>query len=169
MINKLKSKKGGIATILAYVIVFLPLIYLVLLSFTWQIRDSTEQHINRTIRTAIDITTKKGVFDNNTKLYITKNIDKFYLPSEYKVIVGYQKENDIGGGNSTIIKTNLTNINSNNKVYYKVRDIAYIQFEIIAPKKEPIVSRLMKLLSKKNTGMDKMLIVQQGMVEVNGE
>lgn len=169
MITKLRTKKGGLATILAYVIVFLPLVYLMLLGFTWQIRDSTEQHINRTIRTAIDITIKKGVFDNSTKLFIKQNIDKFYLPNEYKVTIGYQHENDIGGNNSTITKVNLEDISLSNTVNYKVRDVAYIQFEIMDSKKEPMVSRLMKLISRKNNGMDKMLIVQQGMVEVNGE
>jgi len=172
MINKLKGKKGGISTILAYAITFLPLLYLILVSFTWQIRDNTEDYISSTLRTAIDITTKRGVFDEDVKSFITNKIGDssgngiYRYGVDYAIYIGKQSYEDIGGELNT---WDMSSINSANQIYFKVGDVAYAQFEIINNNKEPMVSRLIKLIGDNNgAGFDKLLIVQQGMVEVNG-
>lgn len=175
VLNKLKSKKGGLATIVAYMIVFLPLLYIILIGFFAQIRDNTEDFIHATLRNAVDITTKRGVFDEDIKNFIVSKIGGnsgtgLFLPEDYEIVIGKQDEGNIGGGNSTIIKININDISSSNKVYFKVGDVVYIQFKIINPDKEPIVSRLIRFISRDNSfEYDMLLIVQQGMVEVNGE
>lgn len=175
IIKKIRSKRGNASTILAYVVVFLPLLYLILLSFAWQIRDNTQDYIHATLRTAVDVTTKRGVFDKETKDFIINKIgdsngNGLYLPNEYEIMIGKQDEGNLGGGNATIIKTNINNINLTNKLSFKVGDIVYIQFKIIQPSKEPMSSRLIKLLSRDDSvEYDNLLMVQQGMVEVNGQ
>lgn len=168
MFEKIYSKKGGTGTIIAYTVVLIPLIYVILLGFTWNLRDNTYDYIDTTLRTAVDTTTKRGVFDDKSKAFIEVKLDKIYSPSDYEVIIAKQDFADIGG-NIPITK-NIKNITHDisSHIKFNVGDVVYIQFKIIEEEKEPVVSRLIKVISSEGD-MDKMLIIHQGMVEVNGE
>lgn len=166
--KKFIDNKGGIKTIIAYTVVLIPLIFIILLGFTWTLRDNTYDYVDTTLRTAVDITTKKGLFDNNTKLFIKGKLDKIYLPADYEVVIAKQSFTNIGGTIPTPTNINSITTSAATSIKYSVGDVVYIQFKIINDNKEPLSSRLIRLIGG-GTDIDRMIIVEQGMVEVNGQ
>lgn len=166
MINKFKSNRGSLGTILAYIVVALPLIYIILLGFTWKIKDNTYDYIDAAVRTAVDIGVKKGEMNTDIDNFLRNKIDQVYDSNDYEIIYGKQDINDIGTRNIDIYRS------MNTKISYKVGDVLYIQFKLVNETKEPMYSKLIKLITSSDPGeednFDRLLIIHQGMVEVNG-
>lgn len=166
MINKFKNNRGSLGIILAYIVVALPLIYIILLGFTWKIKDNTYDYIDSAVRIAVDIAVKKGEINTDIDSFLRNKIDQVYDSNDYEIVYGKQDINDIGTRNIDIYKS------ADTKIPYKVGDVLYIQFKLINETKEPMYSKLIKLITSSEPGeednFDRLLIIHQGMVEVNG-
>lgn len=170
VVKKINNNRGGIATILAYILVSFLLVVFILLNFSWNIRDNTYDYISTTIKTAVDISVKRGIVDGDIKNFIIENLSKMYELEDYEITIGKQDISDIGSTNNSITKYNLKSISSSNKVSFKVGDVLYIQFKLVNEDKQPLSSKLIKMINGNDDyRYDNLLIIHQGMVEVNGE
>lgn len=164
--QKLKCKRGISDTLLAFIIVSPFIIYIFLLTGSWKLRDVQYQYIDNAVKTTLQMATKKGKINTALHGFLVNKVEKLYNTGEYKITYGKQDFENLDSDN---IATFTDLLSTHNK--YKAGDVLYIQFEITDPDREPIYSKLLKILpfsnSNTSSNFDRMLIVHVGMVEVN--
>lgn len=169
--KKIISKKGSERTLIAFVVVSIPILYFFLILSSWKIYDSQYNYIDNHIESVVSIITKTGVIHPNLDVQLKANIEKILgVNDNYELEYFYINYDNL--------KDKLDISNPDGEDYplpekvdspigqqFKTGDIVYIQLKSF---REPLYSKLINLLSSNNSNEDvQMIVLHHGMVEVN--
>lgn len=95
MIKNKALKKGGIDTILAYIVVAVPLFYVLIFMITTLYHFSIQMHLNQTLKETLILASSYGTLTNGMMDYLCKNISNAGA-SDWEVKIAVRRLNDDG-------------------------------------------------------------------------
>lgn len=166
-IKKLKCKKGDISTdVLIGSIISVVLLFFFTLLTSYGVRTVQYNYVTDYLKNAVNKTCKTAALTPEIKTELEGKINKMFPSSDYVLTYKYQPY-----GNNA--KSTLT---TSTKLY--VGDTIFIQFNLDIPltgateaqlKKQPLFTRLCNFIVRDNIKIDRLLQVEEGMVESNAK
>lgn len=164
MIKKLKSKKGSERTLLAFIVVSIPIIYIFLIVSSWKMYDNQYKYMDNYLESTVSIITKTGSIHSNLNTQLKVNIEKILGSDGYSLEYFYTDYDNIKNALDNPSSTYPDPVKINNPVgqRFKTGDIIYLQLK---SNKTPLYLRLLNFAP---TSSDtQIIILHHGMVEVN--
>ncbi len=94
-------KKGGIDTILAYIVVSIPLFYVLIFMVVTLYHFSIQMHLNQTLKETLILASSYGTLTDGMLDYLCRNISNID-ENEWKVKVSVRSLNDSGAFDSSV-------------------------------------------------------------------
>jgi len=165
MISKLRCKKGEVSVdMITGLLIFVILFFFFTLLISYSVRTVSYNYTTDYLKNAVNKTCKTASLTPEIISELEEKLDKMFPRNNYVLTYKYQSF-----GSTT--KSDLT---SGTKLY--VGDTVFIQFNLNIPKAgatkeqlkmQPLFTRLCNFIVRDNSKVDRLLQVEEGMVESN--
>ena len=165
MLKKLKDKKGSSDDVIAAIFIVIVLIFLFVITVSYNIRQSQKIYVENLLRNAVTQSCKNGCVTAEINNNLKDSLNKMFAQDDYIITYKYRRFGE-NTDNDLLI---------DNKLY--VGDTIYIQFNLNIPetgateeqlKKQPLFNRVVNAFTG-STKIDRLLCTKQGVVEANAK